>query len=105
MSDYTLKVSTEALREASTEVYARVNNSRAAFDEIRDIINSSRAYWEGKGNEAYISSFSRKTERINEALRRFEENAADLEKMAGVYDSAERKNTASSSAIPTNLIS
>jgi len=105
MSDYKLKVTTEVLREVASEVYENVSNTRSAFDEIRNIVNSSRSHWEGYGNEAYLKSFFRKTDRINEALRRFTENASDLEKMAGIYESVERENTSITEGLPQNVIS
>ena len=105
MSDYKLKVSTDVLREVASEVYENISNTRSAFDEIRNIVSSSRSHWEGNGNEAYINSFLRKTDRINEALRRFTENASDLEKMAGVYEAVERENTSITGGLPQNVIS
>ena len=105
IGDRQLRVTTEELLNASSEVRRMVSRMRNVFTEIGNVVRRSAGYWEGHGQESHVRSYNSKQDRIDMALRRFEENATDLEIMAGVYEQAERVNADLPSQLPTDVIS
>ena len=82
-------VKTEQLKTAAERVRSEVRNVRKAFAQLETTVNNSSSYWQGKGNQEYKQVVARKTERVNTALTAFEENAVDLEMIAGIYEETE----------------
>ncbi len=49
--------------------------------------------------------FNDKKEDIREAIARLNEQIDDLEKMAGIYEAAERTNISTTASLPSDVIS
>lgn len=104
MSAMTIKVTTEALRSASTDADEKIRAVQRAFDEIGQVVSSSRTYWEGEGQNAYLSTYRRKKEHIDTALARFHENVTDLQQMAGIYEEAENQSKEQTQSLSADVI-
>ncbi len=105
MDDMIIKVSTEELENASAEVFAVTDKMRNVFASIEQIIRHSVSYWEGAGNNAYRDSYQRKHEELMLVLKKFTENASDLEEIAGVYRNAESENKNESDGLLSDIFS
>ncbi|MBR3171539.1 MAG: WXG100 family type VII secretion target [Lachnospiraceae bacterium] len=88
-----IKVNTEVLRSAADSIDARTAAVMYAVDDLRTVIDRSATYWEGAGQDAHVSAYRQKLEKVEQAIARYRENAQDLRKEAGIYESAERINT------------
>lgn len=99
-----IKVSTEALIAAASEASAQISRVSAEFDEIDRTVKNSSSYWEGEGHDAYLGSYSRRIDRIQNALNRFKEHITDLEQIAGVYEETETEVMESTDPLPMDVI-
>lgn len=93
-----LKVKTEELVTAASEVQTRIDAMRRLFDTAGDIVRKSSSYWEGSGQTAYLRAYQTKYDSVENALRFFESHVRNLQTMAGVYEAAE---AAASAAVET----
>ena len=100
-----IKVSTDTLVNASSDVRSFMKSLGDVFDTIEDIIVRSGEYWDGDGHMVHLESYQRKKETAETILKRFSENADDLEKIAGVYVETERANVEEAEALPVDIIS
>lgn len=100
----TVRVSTDKLLEAASDVENKVKQLEQVFMNVEQTIRTSQAYWEGDGNTSYIESYKRKTDMTAAIFRRFRENVTDLRTIAGIYKENEINLTESSQRLPTNLI-
>lgn len=87
-----IRVSTEALRAAADSIDAKTAAVMKTVDDLKTVIERSAAYWEGTGQNAHVSTYRQKFAKIEQAIGRYRENAQDLRKEAGIYESAERSN-------------
>ncbi len=84
-----LKVKTEELVMAASEVQTQINSMRRQFDRAGNIVKKSSGYWEGDGQAAYLRAYEEKYDSVENALRYFESHVRNLQTMAGVYEAAE----------------
>ena len=99
-----IKVSTEALLAASEDVSRCVRNMRDAFTGVEKTVGNAAFFWEGSGYTAHAGAIRRRKERIDTALRRFEEHVTDLKTMAGIYAEAEAGAKEVSADLPSDLL-
>ncbi len=98
-------VKTEQLKTAAEKVRTEVRNVRRAFNRLETTVNQSSSYWQGKGNQGYRQVPPRKMERVEAALKAFEENAQELEMIAGIYEENEASTVNSIQAyLPDDVI-
>ena len=99
-----IKVSTEALLAASEDVSRCVKAMRDAFSGMEKTVGNAAFFWEGSGYTAHAGAIRRRKERIDTALRRFEEHVTDLKTMAGIYTEAEAEAKAASEDLPFDML-
>ncbi len=93
MADMILKVKTEQLMTAASEVDRQVNKLRKHFQQIDTIVKRSSSYWEGNGQQAYYRVYQHKYSNIESALQHISQNADSLRTIAGVYTATEAEIT------------
>ncbi|MCD8103793.1 MAG: WXG100 family type VII secretion target [Lachnospiraceae bacterium] len=99
-----LRVNSETLLTASSEVESQVDSMRKQFDQVNEIVNRSSGYWEGEGQEAYLKAYRSKYEGIEEALNRFSSHVVNLQTMAGVYKAAEAEAVEETESLLSDVI-
>lgn len=104
MSDFILKVSTEALINQADSVRANVGNIRSSIDNIERIIRGSTAYWQGDASDLHLYKYTSRDSSIRNAVDRLGAYTDDLLQMAGVYDRSETENTQIANSLRTNII-
>ena len=102
--DMVIKVKTEVLQSASTDLKSKVANAKDTFDEIASIINRTAAYWDGKGHTSMAKKYSNckdDADRIFDAIKKHAEN---LEIMANVYAVTEQSAISSTDMLSGDVI-
>lgn len=89
MEQMRIRVSTEVLVQRADAAQQKIQDVKARFEKIGEIVMNSRNYWEGSANDAHRREFQEYRGDIEEALARFTENVTDLRKIANVYHEAE----------------
>lgn len=103
MSDFVgeLRVSPEELENAAKRFYAELTNMQTCFDQMKLIMNASVGYWNGVAGDAHRLWYQEQTDMTEEMIRRYQEHVADLNRMAGVYMSAEQTAQQTAEQLPT----
>ena len=91
MADIQLKVSPQELKSKSGEIEKQIAYVEPNLNSINDVIKSTKSYWEGEAGDQYRKFLKDNDSEIQKILKRMKEHPTDLQKMAGVYDEAERK--------------
>ena len=104
MDGMRIRVKTTVLEQRADAVEKQIHNVRNGFDKIRQIVNASTGYWEGKAHEAHRREFREYQDDIEESLMRFQENVTDLRKIAGIYQENEKAVTEISKNLPVDII-
>lgn len=84
-----LLVAPEQLQEQAGTVRAELGEMRGYFEELERLMNGTAAYWIGDAGDAHRRLYTGKLQKIDEIIRRYQEQITDLEVMAGVYSKAE----------------
>lgn len=105
MDGYVLRVKTEQLLTTADEASRQIDRMEKAFTDAQNVIEKSRNYWEGSGQDSHVSHYRKRIENIQVALKRFRENVTDLQQMAGVYVEAEKNTTSIAQQLQTDIIS
>ena len=100
----TIKVNTEQLQSVASEVDVSIRNLEQTFREIGEIIDRSKNYWEGEGNNRHISTYHSYVDNTAAIFRRFRENVTDLQIIAGNYVLAENTAKEVSGVLETDII-
>lgn len=99
-----LKVKPDRLESVSEQVNIAINKVEKSFQQIENIVERSSRYWEGEGRTAYVSSYRKKKNTVNIAIRRLRENVTDLQRIAGIYKEGERKAFQVAESLPKDVI-
>lgn len=102
--EFTVMVETGRLLQAAEDLWSRVNRLESSFLEMEQIMDRTRGYWLGEAGEAHRNAFLKQQGRRAEAVLRLSEHVADLRKMAGVYESAEREAMEAARSLPGDVI-
>lgn len=100
-----VKVTTEELKKASGEIKTQLDKVRTEFSEIENVMSKTSVYWQSEAADVHRNRFNDKKEDIREAIARLNEQIDDLEKMAGIYEAAERANISTAASLPSDVIS
>lgn len=100
-----VKVTIEELKKASGEIKTQLDKVRTEFSEIENVMSKTSVYWQSEAADVHRNRFNDKKEDIREAIARFNEQIDDLEKMAGIYEAAERTNISTAASLPSDVIS
>lgn len=104
MEQIRIKVRTDVLERQANAAEKKIKQVRSRFERIGTIVRNSGSYWEGDANNAHRREFQEYQDEIEEALRRFCENIADLRKMANIYHSAQEEAYHYSQDLPADVI-
>lgn len=89
MDEITVKVTTETLVSVSDDVEQKIAKVQNAFEQLESVVQGSVSYWEGMGQSSFYQAYQIRRDDYTKILLSFQENIADLKKMAGVYQKAE----------------
>lgn len=104
MGQVMIKATPERLFEKADAAAGRVQSMRKHFESIEQAVNRSSGYWIGWAGDAHRETYQENREEIDEALRRFQENAEDLKKIAQNYLTVIQETTAEAESLPDNVI-
>lgn len=82
-------VTPERLEEQASVVRAELGEMQDNFQELERLMSGTSAYWIGEAGDAHRKLYTEKLQKIDEIIRRYQEQITDLEVMAGVYSQAE----------------
>lgn len=99
-----ITVSTEQMRSQSDEVKNLLNTMTNRFEQLKETVNSTSAYWTGEAGDAHRKQYMSRVSLIEEMLARYMEHVTDLEKMAGVFESAEAAAEQVSNSLPMSTL-
>lgn len=102
--DMEIIASREALVDQSGKVEQRTTSMKEKFERIYNIVNSSEGYWEGRASQAHREVYQSYLESIDEILKRFQENAENLKKIAQNYAYMERRIEEYTQDLPDSII-
>ena len=88
-------VTTEQMRNQSAEVKTLLNEMKNRFGRLEETIKGTSAYWSGEAGGINL---------VEEMLARYLEHVTDLEKMAGVYETAEAAAEQAGDALPMSTL-
>ncbi|MBE6707692.1 MAG: WXG100 family type VII secretion target [Ruminococcaceae bacterium] len=98
------KVTPDELRAQSVAVSNKVQSIRTRFNEMERTVSSSNTFWNGEAADNFRSVYAGFKDEIAEILSRLSEHITDLEKMAGVYETAENAVNETIESLPSDVI-
>ena len=104
MAGITVKVDPNVLRSTASEVRSLTKALQNDFDELQNCVKQTSRYWVGAAGDQYRREFDAEKQETSEVLTVLGQYPTDLLSMAGIYDEAERVNTRTSSALPTDIL-
>ena len=99
-----ITVSTEQMRIQSGEVKNLLNSMTRQFTRLKETVNGTSAYWTGDAGDTHRKQYMNRISLIEEMLARYMEHVTDLEKMAGVYEAAEKVAEQVSDSLPMSTL-
>lgn len=99
-----IKVKTEELQLVANEVEEQIKRLKQKLETVDDVVKRSSAYWEGEGQSAYIQTYHKKSESVENTLKAFSDHIANLRIMAGVYEAAEESAVETVNALSSDVI-
>lgn len=99
-----IRVTTQQLRAAADEASGYIDKVSKQFEQIESIVNATAGYWEGDGQAAFRKSYTDRLEKIEKALRGFQDNVDDLRKIAGIYEVTEEEAAESVEPLLSDVI-
>lgn len=104
MEQMRITVETEVLEVRADSVEQQILKMRERFQNIGDIVYSSRSYWEGDANDAHCREFAEYQDEIEDVLARFMENVTDLRQIAGIYRQTEAQVESLAEDLPMDIL-
>ena len=74
---------------------------RKHFEMLGRQMTRSRSFWTGKTADGYRKRFADRMKKVEEILERYEKQAADLERIAGIYGVTEQNAGQTSESLPS----
>lgn len=96
----TLKVSPEEMQSAASELSGYVNTMNECFQQMKNTMQQSAAYWVGEAGNAHRQLYQDQVAKTEEIIARYTEHVRDLNTMAGVYSQAEAQAEAKADELP-----
>lgn len=100
-----IKVDTNVLLAQADTVSALISKVNDAFADMNSIVNNTHSYWIGDAGNTHREKYTSKQNRIDEAIRRLNENVTDLRVMSGVFSEAEAQAMRMAEELVTSVIS
>lgn len=104
MAGFRLKVTPDVLKTQSQTIQNEIRNIEKQWSNIETLIKRSKGYWEGDASQQHIKYYEEVKDSVLEAIKRLKEHPNDLLKMAGIYDSAEKKSAGLTNYLPDEVI-
>ena len=103
VSNCTIKVSSEVLLQKSTEVTNQVKRIKGYFEELRNLLEKTEAYWISERGDGIRQEYISKQDEITRIVKRLEEHPIDLVNIAQNYSATELKIQETIQSLPTAL--
>lgn len=100
----TLKVTPEVLTEKSSEVAQKVASMRAHFEELKEVVNKTSAYWLGEAGDMHRNMYKELEGDVEEILKRLGEHPVDLVTIAQRYSDVELKIQQEIQELPSDIL-
>lgn len=99
-----LLVTPEQLEAQAGTVRAELGKMREYFEALERLMDGTSGYWTGDAGDAHRRLYAGKLQKIDEILRRYQEQITDLEVMAGVYKEAETAAAMLADTLPPSTL-
>lgn len=100
----TIKVSTEELQSASSQVQTSLSKMRESFAVIEQAVNRSGGYWKGEAADCHRRIYREMKQDAAEILNRVQEQTEDLQAIARGYEEGERAVKEMVSELPSDVL-
>lgn len=102
--ELTVRISTEALKQASADLSKKSGDLKNAFGEMTEAMNRTNGYWLGEAGEAHREVYHQLIPRQEEALKRLQEQVDNLSKIAGIWEETEQEVKELDLSLPDDVI-
>lgn len=99
-----LKVTPEVLEQKASNISAQIADIEKAFQEVGNLITSSRRYWEGDASEAHQNYYNSYKDDMTAIIKSLKERPDNLLKMAGIYKETEAGAKAVAETLSADVI-
>lgn len=99
----TVKVTPEELKGLSSEMTSEVENIKACFRNIDEVVDGTQRYWRGDASDQHISKYQEMKPDVERVLEKLEYAPKDLLKIAGLYEEVEEVNSQLVESLPVDV--
>lgn len=100
----TVKADLQAFLNAADQVQTLTNRLQLTFDEIRDMADQTRFYWNGDAADRHRKGFGDQKDGMDELIRTLNQYPEDLRRISGNYDATIRKNVETVQTLNTDFV-
>lgn len=104
LGEIDIRVSAEVLMQKSDAAMKKISSIRRRIGRIESAVTQSSNYWVGDGSDAHRKAYNDFRENLEDAVRRFEENAKDLQTIARNYSENESQIQSLVEELPIDVI-
>ena len=101
---FQIRVTPDQLRLVAGDVQTNISGLETQWNDLRDRVNQTQAYWTGKGAEAKRKELNTLDKDVERMIQRLKEYHTDLLETAGLYDKAENENKNVTGSLPIDVI-
>lgn len=99
-----IKVSTQELQAASSQVGSSLSEMRNSFSAIEQAVNHSEGYWQGEAAQHHRKIYRELQGTVTEILNRVQEHMEDLQSIARNYETGEAEVRELAADLPSDVI-
>ncbi len=104
MDELIIKVRTEVLKGVVSGVTSKINHVQKAFSDIDSFISLTSRYWESVGHNTMLEQYSIRRDDYSRIFSAMNEHFLNLQKIAGIYEAAEKSNTEMINELSSDVI-
>lgn len=104
MDDMKIKVSTDKLKSAFSNVTVKIEQVQEAFNQIDEKVAQSISYWESKGQESMKGNYEIRKDDYDRIFKEFDNHVKKLQQIAGIYELTEKSAEESASLLPNDIL-
>lgn len=102
--EFFVRVETGKLKQAALEIEEKLNQLQAAFAGMDEVMERTQGYWLGEAGDTHRKVFWEQQPKREETIKRLQVHIRDLQKMAGIYDTAEQEAVNTAESLPEDVI-
>lgn len=99
-----IKVSTEVLKEQSSNIATELGDMRKNFTKLAELIEGTSGYWVGAAGDFIRKNYKDTEDGREKIVNRLGEHPEDLNDIAGLYEEKERLNEELAAELPGDIL-